>query len=206
MKNRSKILLVILLVLALAVVLLYLATKSQVAPSPTNPGQSATGNGTTTVPVTSVDPKTLNWTTFANEQGNVRFSYPTDWKLATLSAKPETYTLGSSEYTPVMSGMVALSEVYVSVYENPSNLSAKDYFANFDDTSRLWFDKLPYSTTQIDGRPAYMFASTDLTGRSDTNTEYVVSCADRIVTLSFNHENRRDADVVETIANSIKCE
>ena len=93
---------------------------------------------------TEVD--TSDWLTYENEEYGYAFKYPRDWEIietsyATIGFRPISFVATDEEW----------SAVYLTLYDNPGNLSISTYYEQTDGPSNLFETSLSVENREANG-------------------------------------------------------
>jgi hypothetical protein len=87
--------------------------------------------------------------------------YPKDWELIYLKDFNPGNTgmaLQSPQYQPIKDGsIVHVGEIYINNIDNQDNLSIKNLFDTFSDSSVSWFDKFNHTDIIVNGNYGVIF-------------------------------------------------
>ncbi len=159
----------------------------------------------TPTPTSSVSPvQPQEWKTYTDQQNGFSFEYPTDWQVTVLPNMGGNLVLKSPGYVPIVSGQVThQGEVYVLLTPNPKDLSIKDLYATYNDTSTLWFKNFQYQeiTTPLPGVKFPLIQESNINYK---RTDYIFKVGKKVVSLAYIYTTPNVMETFVRIATSIK--
>jgi len=138
-----------------------------------------------------------DWKNYSNQKYGFSLKYPTQWVEVTKNSNPWDiigFSRDNSSY----------SDIFISIFDNPKNLSLKDYYKNESDTSDMYVSN-PFNGSEtyltVDGKQAVKL---QIPG-AITNEEVAVLLDKKIFKIARHQEGNKEIEnTFKTVLTTIK--